>query len=371
MQEEVVAYFKSLQDTICKGLEQADGSAKFTEDKWERDGSPGQIRPMADGGGGRTRVIQNGNVIEKGGVNFSAVYGKAPDFLSKEAGIEGSIPKTFFATGVSIVIHPHSPMVPIIHMNVRYLETTPLPALPQGERAKAELHAQSSPPLASAKRSGEARLGETCLPVRQVREGVAWFGGGIDLTPIYVVEEDAKYFHTELKKVCDKFSPNYYPDFKKWADDYFFIKHRNETRGVGGIFFDHLCPSPRLREALWRSEVEGDKGGGHSLKNIFSFVQALGNSFLPIYSHLIQKNKDKQFTEMEKQWQFLRRGRYAEFNLVYDRGTKFGLETNGRTESILMSLPPQANWAYDHTPEKNSAEEKTLSFLKKGIEWVK
>ena len=311
MKEEVVSYFKSLQDTICKGLEQADGAAKFVEDKWVR----------AEGGGGRTRVIQNGNVLEKGGVNFSEVFGPAPEFLSKE-------PSTFFASGVSIVMHPKSPMVPIIHMNVRYLHLSPLPPLP-GERGS----------------SREAE-GERC-----------WFGGGIDLTPIYVDEGDAQYFHETLKATCGRFHPSFYPEFKKWADDYFFIKHRNETRGVGGIFFDHMG----------RDEKELKIPMGQ----FFEFVQAVGNVFLPIYTHLIRKNKDKAFGEKEKNWQLLRRGRYAEFNLVYDRGTKFGLETNGRAESILMSLPPQANWAYNFVPEKNSPEEKTLSLLTKGIEWVK
>ncbi len=301
MKEDVVNYFKSLQDTICKGLEQADGAAKFEEDKWEREG----------GGGGRSRVIQNGNIIEKGGVNFSAVFGPAPEFLTKE-------PATFFASGVSLVIHPKSPMAPIIHMNVRYLQLlTPNSELPTLE----------------------------------------WFGGGIDLTPIYVDEGDAKYFHETLKATCDRFHPTFYPDFKKWADEYFFIKHRNETRGVGGIFFDHVG----------KDEKDLKIGMGQ----FFEFVQAVGNLFLPTYTHLIRKNKDKPYAEKEKNWQLLRRGRYAEFNLVYDRGTKFGLETNGRTESILMSLPPQANWQYNHVPEKNSAEEKTLSFLKKSVDWIK
>ena len=294
MQEEVVEYFKSLQDSICKGLEGLEGSAKFQEDKWEREG----------GGGGRTRVIQNGNLFEKGGVNFSEVWGTAPEFLSKEQ-------KTFFASGVSIVMHPQSPMVPIIHMNVRYLQ-----------------------------------LGNE-----------EWFGGGIDLTPIYIQEDDAKYFHQTLKAVCDRFHPSFYPDFKKWADDYFFIKHRNETRGIGGIFFDNIGKNEKEMKI--------------SLGQFFEFVMAVGNSFLPVYTHLVRKNKDKPFGEKEKQWQLLRRGRYTEFNLVYDRGTKFGLETGGRTESVLMSLPPQANWVYNFVPEKNSAEEKTLYRLKKGMEWAK
>ena len=316
MKEEVVGYLKSLQDSICKGLEELDGSAKFREDLWTRD----------EGGGGRTRVIQDGNVFEKGGVNFSEVFGEAPDFLAKELKTKDSGQNTFFATGVSLVIHPQSPMVPIIHMNVRYLQ-----------------------------------LGET-----------EWFGGGIDITPIYVDEADAIYFHQTLKTTCDRFHPSFYPDFKKWADEYFFIKHRNETRGVGGIFFDNLGgPSPTLPFGESAPFPSGRVRDGLGMGQFFEFVMAIGNVFLPTYTHLVRKNKDKKFTEKEKQWQLLRRGRYAEFNLVYDRGTKFGLETNGRTESILMSLPPQANWAYNFIPEKNSAEEKTLAMLKKGIGWEK
>ncbi len=292
---EIANWFQALQDRICKGLEYADGKAIFKEDKWEREG----------GGGGRTRVIQNGNIFEKGGVNFSAVHGIL-EGAAAVAILQSKTAQPFFASGVSIVIHPRSPMVPIIHMNVRYFE------------------------------AGNQQ----------------WFGGGIDLTPIYIVEGDARYFHIELKKVCDLFSPYYYPDFKKWADDYFYIKHRNETRGIGGIFFDKLVQNETT-----------------SIENIFEFVKAVGNIFLPIYSNIVRINKDKKFTEKEKDWQLLRRGRYVEFNLVNDSGTKFGLETNGRTESILMSLPPQASWAYDFIPENKSEEEKTLAFLKKGIDW--
>lgn len=294
MKEDVVPYFKSLQDNICKGLEQLDGEAKFKEDLWQREG----------GGGGRTRIIENGKVFEKGGVNFSEVFGIAPEILSKEK-------QNFFATGVSIVIHPNSPMVPIIHMNIRYFQ-----------------------------------LGTS-----------EWFGGGIDLTPIYVNEEDAYYFHQTLKTTCDRFHPSFYPEFKKWADEYFFLSHRNETRGIGGIFFDYVGMKPEQLKIPFGQ--------------FFEFVMAVGNVFLPIYSHLVRKNKDRGFTEKEKKWQLIRRGRYVEFNLVYDRGTRFGLESNGRTESILMSLPPKASWLYNFLPEKNSEEEKTLSFLKKGIVWTK
>jgi coproporphyrinogen III oxidase len=295
--ESIEPYFLALQDKICAGLENIDGKGKFEEDLWKR----------PEGGGGRTRIIANGNIIEKGGVNFSAVSGPCPDFLRKEAGLNENEEASFYATGVSLVIHPANPMVPIIHMNVRYLKAGNL----------------------------------------------EWFGGGIDLTPHYIFEEDAKFFHKHLKKVCDEHNPNYYPEFKKWADDYFFITHRNETRGIGGIFFDRLSGKDSI-----------------SIEDRFNFVQAVGNSFLPAYLPLIEKNRNKTFTEANKQWQMLRRGRYVEFNLVYDRGTKFGLLTNGRTESILMSLPPTACWEYANQPAKDSMEEKTLQFLKKGIEWA-
>lgn len=186
------------------------------------------------------------------------------------------------------------------------------------------------------------------------REGnIWWFGGGIDLTPHYVIEEDARYFHHQLKDVCDRHHPSYYPEFKKWADDYFFIKHRDETRGVGGIFFDYL-----------KAE------NGFTKESRFDFVKSVGSAFAPVYTHFMKKNQRLAFGEKEKQWQHLRRGRYVEFNLVWDRGTKFGLETEGRTESILMSLPPEAKWKYNHHPEAGSAEAKTLTYLKKGIAWT-
>lgn len=295
--ESIRDWFIELQQHICSELEKADGQGKFITDRWERPG----------GGGGVSRIINNGAVIEKGGVNFSAVHGQAPEHVLKSLNISRTEAE-FFATGVSIVIHPHNPMVPIIHMNVRYFEMS---------------------------------------------TGQSWFGGGIDLTPHYVVEEDARYFHQQLKAVCDQHHSSYYTDFKKWADDYFFIKHRNETRGVGGIFFDYL-----------KAEE------GFTKEQRFDFVKAVGSSFAPIYTHFMNKNKNLPFTETEKQWQYLRRGRYVEFNLVWDRGTKFGLETDGRTESILMSLPPQANWKYNHQVKEGSEEKKTLGFLKKGISWI-
>jgi coproporphyrinogen III oxidase len=298
--EQITDWFKSLQDTICNALEQEDGKAKFKEDIWVRE----------EGGGGRTRIIQHGHAIEKGGVNFSAVHGILPQQIVSELLTNNHQPSTinFYATGVSIVIHPNNPMVPIIHMNVRYFEMS---------------------------------------------NGGWWFGGGIDLTPHYVNDEDALFFHTALKNTCDKHHSDYYPKFKKWADDYFFINHRNETRGIGGIFFDKLTSTDEF-----------------SKEQLFAFVQGVGNTFAPTYVQLMNKNKNKPFTEANKQWQLLRRGRYVEFNLVYDKGTKFGLETNGRIESILMSLPETASWLYNFTPEKNSAEEKTLSLLKKGVEWA-
>ncbi len=293
--DKIAAEYQAIQDEICKSLEKADGLASFEEEKWEREG----------GGGGRTRIIRNGNVIEKGGVNFSAVHGKLPEAIKKSFKVDND---EFFATGVSIVIHPTNPWVPIIHMNIRYFE---------------------------------------------LNEEIRWFGGGIDLTPHYVIDQDAQFFHQSLKDVCDEYSKKFYPEFKEWADRYFYIPHRNETRGVGGIFYDRLTPQKT----------------GLSDHDIFEFSNSLGRSFIPIYTELINRNFQKPYTDEHKQWQFIRRSRYAEFNLVYDAGTKFGLETSGRIESILMSLPPQANWEYNHVPKSGSEEEKTLSLLKKGIDW--
>ena len=300
--EQIAEAYQIIQDEICTALEATDGKARFEEEEWTREG----------GGGGRTRVIQNGNVFEKGGVNFSAVYGQLPETMKKSLKVEQD---EFFATGVSIVIHPNHPMVPIIHMNIRYFE---MPA--------------------SLAQDGE--------PLR-------WFGGGIDLTPHYVFEEDARYFHAYLKSVCDSYNKDFYQRFKLWADDYFYIKHRNETRGIGGIFYDRLTAGESID---WNT--------------LFEYSTALGRSFIPIYTELVKRNRDKPFTEDQRLWQYIRRSRYAEFNLVYDAGTKFGLETNGRIESILMSLPPTAKWLYDFHPQPESEEEKTLSLLKKGISWA-
>ena len=285
-----------MQDHICAGLEMADGQGKFREDRWARE----------DGGGGRTRIFENGAIIEKGGVAFSAVHGPTPAKILHKLGLQES---DFFATGVSIVLHPFSPMVPIIHMNIRYFE---------------------------------------------MENGVHWFGGGIDLTPHYIDIEDAKHFHAEVKSVCDQFDPEYYPKFKAWADDYFYLKHRDETRGIGGIFYDRL------------SATSDDH-----FQQILDFSLELGRLFPRVYSHFMKKNSQIPFGQDEKAWQSLRRGRYVEFNLVWDAGTKFGLDTGGRTESILMSMPPQAEWQYMHEPTLGSAEEFTQNHLKKDIDWLK
>lgn len=293
--ETITEWFVDLQGRICREIELADGQGKFQEDAWEREG----------GGGGKTRIIENGSKIERGGVNFSAVYGATPQNILDALNIP---PSDFYATGVSIVMHPTNPLVPIIHMNVRYFEMS---------------------------------------------NGTAWFGGGIDLTPHYIDKKDASYFHSKLKNMCDRHHYSYYPEFKSWADDYFYLPHRQETRGVGGIFFDRLSATEEI-----------------TLKQRFSFVQDVGNTFAPLYTYFMNKNANLSYTEKEKSWQMLRRGRYVEFNLVWDKGTKFGLDTSGRTESILMSLPPQANWQYNFKPEADSREEKTLLQLKKGIEWI-
>ncbi len=288
--------FLNIQDSICEQVEILDGKSRFHQDEWEREG----------GGGGRTRVIRNGDLLEKGGVNFSAVFGSLPEKTAREFKVEPGL--DFFATGVSIVLHPFNPHVPIIHMNIRYFE-----------------------------------LGN----------GDCWFGGGIDLTPHYIDEKEAGHFHRQLKTLCDQHHPEYYSEFKRWADDYFYIEHREETRGVGGIFFDHLRPTEEI-----------------SLQERFNFVTDVGKAFAPIYKEIAEPKRSRTFSDKEKEWQLLRRGRYVEFNLVYDRGTRFGLQSKGRIESILMSLPAHASWYYDHQPEKGSDEARTLSLLRKDIDWA-
>jgi coproporphyrinogen III oxidase len=287
--------YRKLQQHICEAIEKADGKGSFLSDEWTRN----------EGGGGLTRIMNQGHVLEKAGVNFSAVFGDVTESMSRNLGMEAN---TFFATGVSIVMHPNSPHVPIIHMNVRYFETD---------------------------------------------TGTYWFGGGIDLTPHYVNKEDARFFHQRLKEVCDRYEPSYYSRFKTWADDYFYIPHREETRGIGGIFYDHLS-------------------GTHAeeKESLLQFSIDLGMAFPEIYEELIRRNRDKPHSENEREWQLLRRGRYVEFNLVYDRGTRFGLLSNGRTESILMSLPLDARWKYNFHPSPGSPEAQTLEWLRKGVDWL-
>lgn len=296
MNKEVIAdRFRSLQDFITKRLEKIDGKSFFQEDIWSREA----------GGGGRTRTIKEGGVIEKGGVAFSEVFGEVSDVMKRQMGLEG---ESFFATGVSIVLHPRSPHIPIIHMNVRYFE---------------------------------------------LDNGTFWFGGGIDLTPHYIVPSQAAVFHISLKEICERYDDQFYPKFKNWADDYFFIPHRNETRGVGGIFFDHL-----------------DTTCGLEKDQILQFCVDLGEAFPSVYEYQVENGKDIDVDANQLKWRNLRRGRYVEFNLVNDRGTKFGLVSGGRTESILLSMPPEANWEYNLVPVENSKEAQTLLNLKKGVHWI-
>jgi len=295
---EVISYLKTLQDNICSALEQEDGGAKFIEDGWEREG----------GGGGRTRVIANGRIIEKGGVNFSHVFGDRlpPSATAARPELAG---RSFQAAGVSLVIHPDNPYVPTSHANVRVFV-----AEKQGEKP------------------------------------VWWFGGGYDLTPYYPFEEDCLHWHQTAKNACDPFGKEIYPRFKKWCDDYFFLKHRNETRGIGGLFFDDF------------HEFGTDKS--------FALLRSVGDSYISAYLPIIKKRKSVEFGKREKEFQLHRRGRYVEFNLVYDRGTLFGLQSGGRTESILMSLPPLVRWDYDWHPEAGSIEEKLYTDFLKPREWL-
>lgn len=280
----VKAYLLQLQDTICAALQEADGAGIFVEDAWTR----------AEGGGGRSRVLTDGAVIEKGGVNFSHVQGASLP-ASATAHRPELAGRSFEAMGVSLVIHPTNPYVPTSHANVRFF---------------------------IAEKEGEAP--------------VWWFGGGYDLTPYYGFEEDVRAWHQTAKDACDPLGEHLYPEFKKWCDDYFYLKHRNEARGVGGLFFDDLN--------------EG------SFEHSFAVMRAVGDSYVPAYVPILNKRKDIPYGERERQFQLYRRGRYVEFNLVFDRGTLFGLQTGGRTESILMSLPPLVRWEYNWTPEPGSAE---------------
>ena len=292
--DEIAGTYSGLQKKMCGILESADGKGKFISHTWKK-----------EIGGGESLLLENGKTIEKGAVNFSFVKGK---FTFKMEQLLGEKAGEYAATGISSILHPVNPWVPIIHMNVRYFA---------------------------------------------LDNGVSWFGGGIDLTPHIIVPEDAVAFHHRLKTICDQTDPDFYRTFKNWADDYFYLPHRNETRGVGGIFFDRIKP-----------------GGQNSFENLLNFTIELAGAYPEIYAQLMHKYGTKSFTEREKKWQNLRRGRYVEFNLIYDRGTRFGLESGGNTESILASLPADASWAYNFTPEPGGFEEQTLLLLKKDIDWI-
>lgn len=296
--ERARAYFEQLQETICSALESFEPEQRFTRDRWEKaDGR----RPDKSEGGGLSRVLENGAVLEKAGVLTSTVYGDLPESLAQKMDVP---PTTYYASGISLIIHPLSPMVPTVHANLRYFEQA---------------------------------------------HGDCWFGGGVDLTPFYLFNDDVRAFHATLKQACDKHHPEYYPRFKKWCDEYFFIKHRREARGVGGLFFDYL-----------RGDAE----------ELFQFVQSVGNAFPDAYLPILRKRMQDPWGERERAWQLVRRGRYVEFNLVYDRGTTFGLETKGRIESILVSLPPKVEWHYNVQPEPNSREAKLVEVLTSPKDWI-
>jgi coproporphyrinogen III oxidase len=310
---------KQLQDSICQRLEQLDGNAQFQEDSW--------VRP--EGGGGRSRVIKQGDVFEQGGVNFSEVWGDRlpPSILVQRPEAAGH---RFYATGTSMVLHPRNPYIPTVHLNYRYFEAGP----------------------------------------------VWWFGGGIDLTPYYPFDEDVVHFHQTLKETCDRHHGDYYPVFKRWCDEYFYLKHRQETRGVGGVFFDYQDG----QGSLYRGPDENGPAAEYSQavgelpqrswEDLFTFARDCGNAFLPAYLPIVEKHRDDAYNDHQRQFQLYRRGRYVEFNLVYDRGTIFGLQTNGRTESILMSLPPLVRWEYGYTPEPNSPEARLYDVFLKPQDWV-
>lgn len=300
MKDIFYTYIQNLQNAITSKLEEVDGRSKFREDQW--------IRP--EGGGGRSRVIENGAVFEKGGVNISAVHGELPPSMQNYFGVKDA---NFFACGLSLVIHPKSPMIPTVHANWRYFEMYD---------KKGNIVDQ-------------------------------WFGGGQDLTPYYLFDEDAVHFHSVCKKACDAHNPTFYPDYKKKCDGYFWNAHRNEARGVGGLFFDYCKTSEEM-----------------SMQNWYNFVTEVGDSFLEAYIPIVIKRKGLEYTNKQRDWQEIRRGRYVEFNLVHDKGTLFGLRTNGRIESILMSLPPHVQWRYNHHPEEGSEEERLLKILQKPIKWV-
>jgi coproporphyrinogen III oxidase len=318
-QARVKQFMMDLQDQICDKLAELDGVHPFHEDTWER----------PEGGGGRSRVLKQGGLLEQGGVNFSEVWGSQlpPSILAQRPEAAGH---GFFATGTSMVLHPRNPYVPTVHLNYRYFEAGP----------------------------------------------VWWFGGGIDLTPYYPFEEDVVQFHQTLKAACDRHHAQYYPVFKHWCDEYFYLKHRQETRGVGGIFFDYQDGQGQLYRgpdaqgpAAQLSQSIGDVEP-RSWEDLFAFVQDCGHAFLPSYVPIVEKRQGMDYGNQERQFQLYRRGRYVEFNLVYDRGTIFGLQTNGRTESILMSLPPLVRWEYSYEPEADSPEAKLYEVFLKPQDWI-
>ena len=301
MKNKFYRYIEELQNIICSKLETIDQLQTFKEDLWQRE----------QGGGGRTRIIQNGGVFEKGGVNISKVFGKLPETMQNYFKV-GDV--DFFACGLSLVLHPKNPMVPTVHANWRYFEMYD-------------------------------KNGKTVD---------AWFGGGLDLTPYYLFEDDARHFHNVCKDACDLHDPSFYKLFKKKCDDYFYNTHRNEARGIGGLFFDYCRADQQRPISKW-----------------YDFVKSVGDRFLEAYIPIVEKRKHLSYTKEQQTWQEIRRGRYVEFNLVHDKGTLFGLRTNGRIESILMSLPPKVQWLYDHHPLKGSEEEKLLKVLRNPLNWVK
>ncbi|MTF38462.1 oxygen-dependent coproporphyrinogen oxidase [Cyanobacterium aponinum AL20118] len=316
--EKAKRFVMNLQDKICQGLEEIDGKARFREDKWERE----------EGGGGRTRVIRDGGIFEQGGVNFSEVWGDTlpPSILMQRPEGAGH---GFYATGTSMVLHPKNPYIPTVHLNYRYFEAGP----------------------------------------------IWWFAGGADLTPYYAFEEDAIHFHQVHKDACDRHHKEYYPTFKRWCDEYFYLKHRKEARGIGGIFFDYQDDSGILyagSNADGEANAYSEKVGkvSRNWEDLFAFAQSCGDAFLPAYLPIIERRRNTEYGERERNFQLYRRGRYVEFNLVYDRGTIFGLQTNGRTESILMSLPPLTRWEYCYTPEKGSPEARLTDYFLTGRDWV-
>ncbi len=312
------ALLMGLQDSICAGLASLDGGADFEEQSWER----------PEGGGGRSRVMKDGRVFEQGGVNFSEVEGERlpPSILSQRPEAEGH---RWFATGTSMVLHPRNPYVPTVHLNYRYFEAGP----------------------------------------------VWWFGGGADLTPYYPFLEDARHFHRTLKGACDGVDPAYYKVFKPWCDEYFFLKHRGETRGVGGIFYDYQDPGGVLYKG---GDPEGPAAAASAAvgplhqnwEQLFALASACGNAFLPSYVPIVERRHGLPWGEVERQFQLYRRGRYVEFNLVFDRGTIFGLQTNGRTESILMSLPPLVRWEYGYTAAEGSREALLTDLFTRPQNWL-